>query len=428
LCFAVISFSVTDERHDLHLNHPFDVTAINEQHEMTSPNDFATGRQLFDSRTTGHRPASAVSSCKTVLLPAREHAVNQFLEAKLDQLSGTRTKSRSSIGEAEWLVDRRLALVTKCKGSYGFIENGVRFLSAYETVSVIESHEYEVTLNGLPVSLEEAYSLCLTDERDMGVYRVYISLVKQGMRVWPVDPHLNKTGDVRTGEKCESEATKRDLTVPSNEESCPETKRRRLNSVPKSESSSDSPVVLEVSNLTMSQVRHREYIVPPIHEYLKANARSWAEYKEMNCYQDQDFVGRVVDLSNGLSADVSKKLPSSILSAGSTKCINQFDQIYSLNDLCAKIQAHGPKTYSPAAVINFSASVSLNFVTSDEEEGKVVVVSSGDPLPSPQMIHNLSRTGILIVAVIDESLISLFRFSSVTDWHALPSLWLKHVT
>lgn len=390
---------------------------------MKFSHDFATGQQLFDHRTTGHRPASAVSSCKTVSPPEREQAVNLFLNAKLDQLSSIRSKSRSSIGIAEWLVDRRLSLVTKCKGSHGFVENGDRLMSPYETVSVIESQEYEVILKGLPLSLEEAYSVCLSDDRDMAIYRVYASLMKQGIRVWPVDPHVNKTGDIR--ERHESEAVKRDLRPAETGESCPEKKRRRKNSLP--DSSSGSAVPLQVSNLTMSQVRHRDSVVPPIHDYLKANARSWSEYKEIDCYSDQNFIGRVITLPDGLTSEVSQKLPSSILSAGSTKCINQFDRILSLDDLCAKLQEHGPKTYGPTAGMDFGPKVSLNFKTDEEEDGKVVVVSASDPLPSPQMIYNLSQTGILIIAVIDESLISLFKFNTVSDWQALPSLWLKHV-
>lgn len=352
--------------------------------------------------------------------------MNQYVQAKLDQMSVRKTKNRGSIGLAEWLVDRRLAVVVKSKGSYGFCEEGVRFLSPYETVSVIDSQEYEVTLKGLPLSLEEAYSVCLTDERDFDVYRVYVSLMRQGLRIKKKIPKVPVTGDVRSEIREVTKATKRDIIEVEDEEFRPEIKRYRRNNRGSVSPSNTSPD-LAVSNLSLALVRHREFVVPPIHDYLKANAKDWTEYKEINCYLDQNFVGRVVDLPEGLNREVSQKLPSSILSNGMTWCINRFDAVYSLHELCKKLQERGPKTYSCPRDSDSFSKVSLHFKTDEDEDGNVVVVHADDPLPSPRQVHDLSRDAILIVAVIDESLITLFRFTSVSDWQEMPSLWLQHV-
>ena len=339
-------------------------------------------------------------------------------------MSGSRTKSRGSIGLAEWLVDRRLALVVRSKGSYGFSEDSVQFLSPYETLYVIECQEYEVTLSGLPLSLEEAHSICLLDERDSDVYRVYVSLMKQGLRFTKEKPQVFVARDVRSGVREAAKTTKRDIIEEEKDNVCSDAKRRRQNSTGSLPFCHPDP---HLSNLTLSHVRHREFVVPPIHDYLKEKAKNWTEYKDINCYLDQNFIGRIIDLPDEVNDQFCQKLPSSILNTDVTRCINQFHSVLSLNDLCKKLQDHGPKTYISPRANDYLTPASLHFKTDEDEDGRVIVVHVSDPLPSPQLIHDLSRDAILIVAVVDESLIKLFRFLSVTDWQELPSLWLQHV-
>lgn len=355
----------------------------------------------------------------------RHEAIQAFIQNKYAQISVSRTRHRGSIGAAEWLADKRLARISKKKGSFGFKKDGVFYLTPFQTLSVIESHEFEVTRNGLPLSMEEAFAICLTSEAEMDEYRVYSSLIRQGVRVWQPDVAISYTGDARTKDKTFSSQSKRDNVDEEPIGACTERKRRRKNSAG-SLSPTGAAEMLQVTNLRLSDVRHREYVVPPIHEYLKSNAKNWTQYKEMTCCLDQDFAGRVIDLSHGLSDGVSQQLPSSVLSSGLTQCVHRFEKIQSFADLCSSLQNAGPTTFCSQSD-DTTAKVSLHFETEEGEKGDVMIRSINDGLPSPQSVDNLSRKRLLILAVVDQSLLSFFRFSSLHTWDRLPRLWLKHV-
>ena len=357
---------------------------------------------------------------KRVAAAKREAVVQQFMHSKLDQLRAPRIKSRSSLGCAEWLLERNEARVLKSKGSLGSMRDGVRFLSAYETLLAMESMDYEVSLAGLPLSLEEAYSLCLADERDLDVYRVYANLMKSGFRVWKLTAVVVGEEKSETSDRTSESRDQREAVANQEVYSSPERKRRRRNSDP-------SPGDLLICNLQLSHVRHREFVVPPIFEHLKANARNWTDYKEINGFLDSEFVGRVVDTSGLPSRDLSSRLPSSLLSKGITKCVNQFDSIPTLSDLSSRLQERGPQEYIPSLNHDVRKIASLRFETEDRETGYVIVVSREEPLPPVHVLSQFPGEVILLTAVVDESLISLFRLTRMSKWKQLPRLWLQHV-
>ena len=320
------------------------------------------------------------------------------------KISAFKLKSSSSIAFAEWLTERRLARV---------MQSTDHFLTPFETVYGIESSQLEVTLNDLPLSLEEAFAICLRDEQDTDVYRVYACLRREELKVW-------ETKDIPSEVESSVGILQQKNKTLEEDRYSPERKRYKPDG-PNSLMSAEA-----VSLLKMSDVRHRDFVVPPVHQHIRSKAKTWEEFKEIQCLTDQNFIARV--FKSEPDSFSPSELPAAVLSSGITSCINDFSVIHSLPDLCHKLQQRGPKTYQTVTEEQKKESdtfTPLRFTCEDGTDATVLLTRADMRLPSFQTIKRLTHNRTLVVAVVHESVVTFFMFSSGMKWQELPSLWLE---
>ena len=137
---------------------------------------------------------------KNVKLPTLGDKINQPCGSEKEQeeiqtklntvkslLSVPLVSQRSQVSEAKWILDKGLALVHKPCGKHwdilGHFVNDQLHLNSEEALYLLESNSLELTLNDMPMSIQQGYDILLGSDCSLDEYRTYAHLVQHGYKV-----------------------------------------------------------------------------------------------------------------------------------------------------------------------------------------------------------------------------------------------------
>ncbi|XP_046741148.1 uncharacterized protein LOC124408330 [Diprion similis] len=116
--------------------------------------------------------------------------IEKGLKDRKDLLGIERVERSSQLATAEWLPLESRARVTKKSGqewtNFGLEENLELYLIPEEALLLLELNRLELTWEGVPLSVQQAYAVLLESNQpkcNIDEYRVYSHLVRQGYRL-----------------------------------------------------------------------------------------------------------------------------------------------------------------------------------------------------------------------------------------------------
>ncbi|GLV34970.1 tRNA splicing endonuclease subunit 54 [Carabus blaptoides fortunei] len=127
-------------------------------------------------------------------------------------LSAERVERRNNRAEAIWLPDKHLAKVTRRVGSifsqYGYEEDGQIMLFPEEALFLLQMNQLELIWNGVPFSVEQAYTVLLNSKGSLYKYRSFQELAINGYRLKRPEVLIKKRKHLKNDD-CESAAVKK---------------------------------------------------------------------------------------------------------------------------------------------------------------------------------------------------------------------------
>uniref|UniRef100_A0A0K8TFY1 tRNA-splicing endonuclease subunit Sen54 N-terminal domain-containing protein n=1 Tax=Lygus hesperus TaxID=30085 RepID=A0A0K8TFY1_LYGHE len=147
------------------------------------------------------------SSLKDIPSGSKEYAPNNsWLESKQIQVTletyhdlvrSERIEKKANLSSAIWLDDVGKAKVTKKAGKFwevfGHTIDSEDWLLPEEALFLLETNALELFREGVPLSIEETYSLVVGDHCSLEEYRVYSHLSRKGYRVLRHDKEITLT-------------------------------------------------------------------------------------------------------------------------------------------------------------------------------------------------------------------------------------------
>lgn len=407
----------------------------------------ATAKVLFETRRSKIIPLNNLRGAKNDT--STESDANRILELTANLVSVPKSKIKSSLGQAVWLPDEHLALVTRKKGTLGFNRNGKHYLYPEEAAFALDNCEYEITLNSLPVSLEEAYTIFFRSQQEQDIFRVYSILRKHGFRVERVPSNCGQQCNKASANTCslgkkKVNSPREDRT--GDEESCKKAKIARDESPGDVEMTSHPESGL-VKPLTVQMVHGEEkYLSHPVNLYVNYKAENWKQLKKaesiFKC--DTHLTASAVEMSK-IPPKVTAchpLLPPCTLKTDSTEPVVDVTHIMTISQLLTRLQAKGPSTYGgftqvtsngsdcPGESSDASSNLQVTFQvrTSGKQPVLVVIRSHFDEFPNFMQLRNLfnaTESNSLVVAAVDESCVNFYKITSFEMWQEVPKLWMS---
>eukprot|EP00117_Sycon_ciliatum_P042850 scpid74892/ scgid31120/ tRNA-splicing endonuclease subunit Sen54; tRNA-intron endonuclease Sen54 len=165
---------------------------IDDLASLPSAGDVQKNRQTHQNQR-----GPTVTHERTSVLSGSEHearALQELHTAQDELLSDQILSSERLLSKANWIPEKCLAEITVRKGPMfqlmGFSAEGTDYFFAEEALFLLETGHLELFCEGLPISIQQAYSLLLSNE-DMpySTYRVYAHLIRSGYIVYAHSHH-----------------------------------------------------------------------------------------------------------------------------------------------------------------------------------------------------------------------------------------------
>ncbi|XP_063825113.1 uncharacterized protein LOC135074677 [Ostrinia nubilalis] len=143
--------------------------------------------------------------------------IQSALEARKHLVEAERIEKSGILSHAEWQDELKLAEVTKQSGShwqfFGHHRDKKLYLRPEEALFLIEVNCLVLKYNGVTVSLQQAYSLLLSDDITIVQYKVYASLSRLGYKVFKHVPKVEPPDNKPKNDNLKSEdVTKTNVT------------------------------------------------------------------------------------------------------------------------------------------------------------------------------------------------------------------------
>lgn len=428
----------------------------------------ASAKMLFDTRRVKFTSPDHLKINKGDA--STDSDLNRVLDHTHYVTSIPKSKLKCSLGQAIWLPNEQLALVTQRKGTLGFHRHGKYYLHPEEAAFAIDNCEYEITLDSLPISLEEAFTIFFRSQHEQDIFRVYSVLRKHGFRVQRFTHPSNVSEDKckvntetaafatdcyhmatsSTGKREQSSDEDSDKTNSSSHvDHCKKVKLNNMTTVSDDYEMTDMTDDFSVKPLNIQMIYGEDkYLSHPMNLLLKHKCKDWKQFKNpRDIFQpDSKLTGSVVQFTQiPFIKHVDNSLPPVALKSDSIEPIIKLDRVMSVTQLLNQLQAKGPKTYTgtshphvlngcsttDAPVADEPSSSTLQIVfevkTSLKHPFHVAVTSYRDDFPhfnQLQKLFNSIDRASLVLAVVDEYTVHFYKLSPFEIWQEVPVKWI----
>ena len=383
-------------------------------------------------------------------IQSNEHMtrIEAVLSDKLHFVTQERVKTSRELGECEWNDEFRLGRELKKRGKhhyFGRTRDGQHHLYPEECLFLLEAGDYQVKHQNLPLSLQEAYSVLLTNSDDFERYRVFSTLLRQGyhvkkfIKLQQEPEEAMDTTDDEVALDCVQSARKRRNC--DQMEVCDEKRTRTM--------ASDDVTPLErvdfnhrLEPLTMKIVRNREDMCIPLNEFITDEVHSWQEYNELMCQKSQKYSGLALKLTDlNVSVIDTKSLPTGRLYTNSVMPLINPVVPTTLNNFLNKLQSSGPREANVyGSSRNTNCALKIDYELFNTHSGiaidyskpdAYVVVCSSDYIVNLSDVIKLNRdkrspSAYLLFAVVNDSIsVSFNTLTEFNIWSEFPELWTE---
>ena len=371
----------------------------------------------------------------------RESVLQTMMSRMEDSLSTTGIKAVSSVGQLEWLPNERLGLIVKKKPGadqrLGFKSNNNDYFYPEEVLAGLIFQEYFVVnqTTGLPLTLKEAYDVCLKTEEDRMIFAVYKDLKENGCKVWR---RREKSEAVKEGEqleRMEDMSKKMSLNTFQESEEQPPAKKIRKD---------EQQGLLETTNLSLDMIREPEQVDD---DFIKRLSKDWSGYKRMKTgHTFSKLPSLVVNIADHLGEDnLDERLPSSALTAKNgdnnqiIRPIFSFQRIESFDKVLQSFADKGPQDMTSDDYTcddKEEPLVVLDFIR-NEVKGVAIPTKDHHNLPSTAQLQKFLHeknskedVNLIILSIVDGfSSVKYFQYNPFKVWKEHPTLWTEvHLT
>ena len=365
-----------------------------------------------------------------------ESVLQTMMSQLEDSLLTTGMKAASSIGQIEWLPNERLGLVVKKKPGadqrLGFTSQNNVYFYPEEVLAGLMFQEYFVVnqTTGLPLTLKEAYDVCLRTDEEQMIFAVYKDLKEKGYKVWS---RREKSDTAKEEEEFKipdmSEKTQL-ITCQESEEQPPAKKIRK----------DEKQGLLETTNLSLDMIRKSEQVDD---DFIKRFSKDWSGYKRMKMgHTSSKLPSLVVNITDHLGEDdLDKRLPSSALIEKSDNNyeiihpIYSFQRIESFDKVLQSFADKGPQDITSDDYICDDKEETLTVLDFIRNDVKGVAIPTKDHhnLPSAAQLQKFFHENnseedinLVILCIVDGfSSIKYFQYNPFKVWKEHPTLWTE---